>query len=246
MSITRQNEGLSNRMGWKRFSIASAILIGLAAPALAQNSIDTIPAWNGTQFISSFGVPDTATYGQTITVPPGASALNSYSFEIGFCSAAVTFRGEVFAFGTNVATGSALAETAPITVAAGNTFTLVQFNVGELNLTPGTYVLMATTSKDQTGAPNSSCRFGSVGNNTAYAGGQFVFINNGAVPAQWTSGTWSSIAQDLAFQVNGLNVTVVTPPVSTAPASSTTSLLIGFAALAALGVAKLSRQQQTS
>jgi hypothetical protein len=43
-----------------------------------------------------------------------------------------------------------------------------------------------------------------VGDNAAYPGGQFVFINNGPNPAQWTTEAWSTIAQNLAFRVGGL------------------------------------------
>lgn len=82
---------------------------------------------------------------------------------------------------------------------------------------------------------------GSVGNNTAYAGGQFVFMNNGPDPTQWTTSTWSNIAQDLAFQVDGL---VVPPPQATGVPAASTSLLIGLAGLTAMGLYQLTRSRQ--
>ena len=199
-------------------AIFSAALMGLTATsAQAQVSIDTMPNWNGTTFISSFGVTDTATYGQTITVGNGASPLVSYTFQIGNCSAQVTFRGYVYAWDSvnNRATGPALFSSPAQTLAASATYTPVIFNVGSLSLPPGQYVLFASTSNDQSGAPASACRWGALTNNTAIPGGQFVFINNGPNPAQWTSNSWSNIGEDLAITVNGLYVPVVPASVPT-------------------------------
>jgi hypothetical protein len=230
--------GYTRRSLWHTLFLL-ALLVLSATPSLAQFSIDTIPFWNGTQFISSFGVPNTATYGQTITVSAGVTPLNSFSVEIGNCGADVTMRGEVYAWNGTMATGPALFESAPYTLPNSSSFQLVTFSTGGLTLPAGTYVLFASTSRDQAGAPNSACRWGSVAD-TAYPGGNFVFLNNGANPALWTSGTWSAISYDLAMRVNGL-----TNPV---PAASTTSLLIGFALLlgAALFALSRSRQARTS
>jgi len=180
-----------------RFTLWLSIAI---APVFAQGTINTIPNWNGTNFISSFGNPNTATYGQTITVAPGSGNLTSWTIEL-TCSAAVTFRGEVYAWNGTMATGNALFETAPINFPASannTTYTPVTFNTGGgISLAAGTYVLFASTSKDAGG--NSTCRWGSVTDNTVYPGGQFVFQNNGTDPTQWTSAAWSTISQDLAF-----------------------------------------------
>jgi hypothetical protein len=183
-------------------TLASAtFVLLLAVSRLSAQSLDTIQVWNGTTFISSFGVPNTATYGQTITVLPGAGALTSFDFEIGNCTAAVDFRAQVFAWdaGNQRATGASLFQSGVITVPANpGVFQLVTINTGALALAPGQYVLMASTSQDQT--INNACRWGSVGNNTAYAGGQFVFLNNGTNTAAWTTSQWSFIAEDLAFR----------------------------------------------
>ena len=221
---------------------SAAVLMLLAASASAQNSIDTIAGWNGTSSISSFGVVNTATYGETITVGAGASPLNSFSFEIGHCSAGVTFRGEVYAWDGTKATGSSLFESPTMTVPADSSFHLVTINVGGISLAPGTYVLFASTSKDQDMAPNAGCQWGALTNNTGYAGGQFVYLNNGPLPAQWTTNVWSNIAEDLAFQVNGLVTSSVSA--SGAPAASTTSLLIGFAGLIGVGLFQMSRRRR--
>jgi len=51
----------------------------LALPAGAQ-VIQTDPSWNGTNTISSFGYPNTATYGEAITTPAGATNVQTVSF----------------------------------------------------------------------------------------------------------------------------------------------------------------------
>jgi hypothetical protein len=172
---------------------------------MAQTSVNTVPLWNGSDNIFYWGVPDTATYGETITVT-ATTQLSSFAFEIGQCSSNVAYRGEVYAWDSSNAraTGAAIAETAPTTLPASGSYQLVTFNTGGVTLNPGTYVIFATTSKDQVGAPSSQCRFGSVAN-TGYPGGSFVFINNGPNPGQWTTGTWTtnwSGGLDLAMQIN--------------------------------------------
>ena len=191
-------------------SITFLTLAATSTQALA--SIDTIALWDGVQYISSFGVTNTATYGQTVTVGANASPLVSYSFEIGNCDANVSFRGSVYAWDGTKATGSSLFTSGVQTVNAGATYTKVTFNVGSLSLPAGRYILFASTSQDQSGAPNSACRWGAVGNNAASPGGQFMFLNNGPDPAQWTTTAWSTIANDLAFQVDGLTTSSVAIP----------------------------------
>jgi hypothetical protein len=232
------------RSPWKSLFLSIALLALFAASASAQGTINTIPVWNGTSFISSFGVANTATYGETVTVGASASPLNSFSFQVGYCTADVSFRGSVYAWDGTKATGASLYESSVMSVTASSTYQLVTFNTGGITLAPGTYVLFASTSQDQTGAPSSSCRWGSVGDNTAYAGGLFVFLNNGPNAAQWTTSTWSSIAQDLAFQVDGL--VSPRPTAVGAPAASTISLLLGFAALIGVGLFQASRRRQAT
>ena len=164
-------------------------------------TIDTFPQWNGTTFISSFGVVDTATYGQTFSINTSTGTLTSFSVQIGNCTAAVTFRGHVYRFNGTMATGPSLFDSAPQTVPADAVFHLVTFATGNVPLTTGQYVLFASTSEDQAAAPNSACRWGAITNNNGVPGGQFVFINNGPNPAQWTTNTWSNIGEDLAIQI---------------------------------------------
>jgi hypothetical protein len=213
-------------------SVAALMLATTAA--LAEVSIDTITGWDGTSFISSFGVPDTATYGQTVLVAPGASPLSSFSFEIGNCGAPVTLRGSVYAWDGTKASGPSLFTSGAQTIPVASTYQLVTFNAGSLTLPPGGYVLFASTSQDQTGAPSSACRWGAISGNSPYPYGQFVFQNNGTNTGMWTATPWSTIAYDLALRVDGLYVAPATVPTASTWALLALAVLLGATALLVL------------
>jgi hypothetical protein len=216
----------------------TALLFLIAGSLMSQGPINTIPSWNGLTFITAFGVPNTATYGQTFAVAPGSAVLSSFGLEIGNCNANVSFRGEIYAWDGAKATGPSLFESPVTSLTSSSSFQLVTFNAGGIILPPGSYVLFATTSRDQAGAGASGCEFGSVVD-AAYPGGNYVYLNNGADPTRWTSVAWPSLSLDLAFQVN----MTPAPPTHAAgvPAASPATLLLGFAGVIALGLLGLSR-----
>lgn len=162
-------------------------------------SIDTTPYWDGVLNIYNFGMPNTATYGQTISMTESAT-LTEFSFFMQVTSTAV-FRGYVFAWDGLKAKGAPLFESAPMSTTQGGNFEEVVFHIpcGIVLDAGQQYVLFASTTKDPA-QPNSAGRWGILNNNSVYSGGQFVYINNNADPSQWTSTTWSFIAQDLAFK----------------------------------------------
>jgi hypothetical protein len=206
---------------------STVLLLLIAGSLMAAANIDTVPAWNGTSFISSFGIPNTATYGQTITVAPGTGLLLSFAFEM-TCNVTVVIRGEVYAWDGNKATGPSLFESTPISVTAApnnTTYQLITINTGGVALAPGAYVLFVTTSRDA--GANSTCRFGSVAN-TTYPDGLFVFQNNGTNFGQLFTNNWSTIASDLAFQASFVG------GAPTVPAPSTLTLVV--AGLIAVGL----------
>jgi len=166
---------------------------------------DTLAGWDGANDVGEFGVINTATYGQTIKVWDGASPMTGFAFEMGKCDAAVTFRGSVYAWDGTKATGSSLFTSPARTLAAGATFTLVSFDTGSLKLAAGNYVIFASTSADQSGAPSSECQLGTLAIDSAYPDGQFVYQNSGANPSYWTAYDWEhDLHRDLAFKVTGL------------------------------------------
>jgi hypothetical protein len=218
---------------------STALLLLIAGSLMSQGPITTIPSWDGETFAQSFGVPDTATYGQTINVAPGSAVISSFGFERGNWNATVTFRGEIYAWDGTKATGPSLFESPITTQLASSSFHLVIFNTGALTLPAGNYVIFATTSRDQ--VTTSQCQWGSLDADTVYPAGNHVFLNNGADTSQWTSVAWGAEPFDLAFQVNMSPVPPPGPPAASVPAASPTTLLLGFAGVIALGLLGLSR-----
>lgn len=197
ISNARRVVGGISRRHW----LGGAALLAFCMPASAQN-IDTHPAWNGSQFISSWGVPNTATYGQTITPTAGQTRLSGFTFNLFQAGGATAPQYQAFVYawdGTNSRiTGSALFTSGVFTAPTGAAFTPVSINTGTVVLTPGQqYVLFLTTST-VSGQSEGNYRWGSV-NNATYAGGRFVFRNNGTDFSQLSTTSWSFINEDLAF-----------------------------------------------
>lgn len=172
----------------------------LAAAAHAQLTIDTTPFWNGTDNVSPFGLPYTATYGQTITAPVADPILTSFSFEMNLPASDV-FQTYVFAWDGAEASGTAL-YTSAVTSTAGTGFQEVTFNTGNLALNPGSsYVLFASVSQDPSSGTGA---LGQPGNSDVYSGGQFVYLSNGTDASLWTTSPWTQgylgTGGDLAFK----------------------------------------------
>ncbi|MBN8942035.1 MAG: autotransporter outer membrane beta-barrel domain-containing protein [Rhizobiales bacterium] len=184
---------------------AALAAVGIGGGAQAQ-TIDTTPVWNGSSFISSWGVTNTATYGQTITGDAAHHQLTGFTFYINSSNAPTPPQYQAYVYQWDSVnqrvTGPALYTSAVMTAPGGNTYVPVTFNTGTITLTSGQqYVLMLTTS----GIPQACCsayRYGSVSD--VYSGGKFVFINNGPDFNQLGTVTWSSINSDLAFIANML------------------------------------------
>jgi uncharacterized protein with beta-barrel porin domain len=186
----------------KAIWLGSAALLALGTSANAQ-SIDTVSQWNGSSFISSYGVTNTATYGQTFTPTAAQTRLSAFTFQVGFASAPIASQAFVYQWDTanQRIIGPALFSSGTINLAAGAGFTPITVNTGGITLTAGQqYVLFLSTSNLQGGAPNASSRWGALTNNTAIPNGQFVFQNNGPTFANLFTTGWSNIAEDLAMQ----------------------------------------------
>ncbi len=175
--------------------------------------IDTTPSWDGSNAVSPFGNPNTATYGQTITAPAGGATLTDFTFYMKVPSSCV-FRGEVYAWDGTKATGAALWEGAPTTT-NDTAFNPVTFNTGGVALTGGQqYVLFASVSKD----PATGSGIWGFILADAYPGGDFVFMNNGYDPSQWTASTWDGFpGTDLAFKVDFVSSAAVPDATASLP-----------------------------
>jgi hypothetical protein len=154
---------------------------------------NTLAAWDGSSQIRAFGWPNTATYGQTITVPAGVNQLDSFAIMMQYPPAGV-FRGEVYAWDAvnNRATGAAVWESAPTSTASANAG-LVTFLTGGVPVVAGQqYVLFTSISKDY--AANNGVSTGGWGYNFVDLGvpGGFVYLNDTGDAGSWTTTTWST------------------------------------------------------
>ncbi len=118
---------------WLRMGSTVAALgmaLGFLTQAGANTIIDTTPAWNGSSGISSFGNPNTATYGETITAPTnGDTQLENFTFFINGPSQQ-SFKGYVYAWNGSEATGPALYTSPTMSLAGGNAYEATTFNTG--------------------------------------------------------------------------------------------------------------------
>lgn len=188
----------------KAMFLGSAAVLALSVPAGAQ-TIDTIPQWNGTSFISSWGITNTATYGQTFTPNGVQTTLNGFTVKVGYGTADAPYQAYVYAWdgGNSRLTGGALFTSAPGVATQGAGFTSYSFNTGPVALTPGQqYVVFLSTSGLQAAQPNSAFRWGALTNDAAIPGGRFVFQNNGDNFANLSTVGWSFISEDLAITLN--------------------------------------------
>jgi outer membrane autotransporter protein len=172
---------IADLMDVRRFFRAGAGLAALAAalaasPAAAQN-IDTTGSAVGD--IQPWGVPDTATYGQTIVPTSGQTDLKSFTFFVQQLSGgSVQFKAYVYQWtGTNI-TGPALFASAEMASPTGAGLLPVTINTGNVHLTPGlTYALFLTTS-GVTNLTSGLYRW-RLATQSAYPAGTYIYENNG-------------------------------------------------------------------
>ncbi|MDO9640210.1 MAG: VPLPA-CTERM sorting domain-containing protein [Pseudotabrizicola sp.] len=174
--------------------IAAALSIGLSGNANAA-TISTLADENST--IYSWGLPDTAAYGQTFSVM-ALSVLNAFSFRVNDFGLSMDFQANVFSWDGFKTVGSAIFSTMGATIGSASMQT-VTVNTGTTALGSGQYVafLQALTE--------GNARWGSVAGVDSYAGGAFVFQNNTGDTSLWGVSNWTSnwqgVGSDLAFEV---------------------------------------------
>ncbi|WP_224407394.1 autotransporter outer membrane beta-barrel domain-containing protein [Afifella sp. IM 167] len=187
-----------------RKSLACGVALATLSAALGTPAwaIDTTSAWDGTNSIGSWGVPNTATYGQLITATSTEARLTGFTFYLNKSSGtAPQYQAFVYQWdATNERiVGPALFTSAVMTAPSANAFTPVEVSTGSIALTPGQqYVIFFTTSSTTQGG-NSSYIWGSLSDDDTYAGGNFVFQNNGSDFSLLGTSAWSEFLRDLAF-----------------------------------------------
>jgi hypothetical protein len=179
--------------------------VGAVTTAEAQTTITTLPSWNGSGNVFTFGEGYTPTYGQTFTAPAG-EALNNFTFYLNDrlvgTSQAHTFRSYVYAWNGSRITGPALYESGVMmTDGVPNGFNPVFVNTGSVPLIGGQqYVAFFSTLGFSDGILDA----GSWGLTTTsvYSDGSFVFSNGGSF-SNLSANPWSSFSgRDLAFTMN--------------------------------------------
>jgi hypothetical protein len=196
------------------FKLALSVMtvLACATTAHATSDIDTTSTWNGSSSIGSFGVPNTATYGQTITTDAAGGILDSFSFYLSSLGS-TPFQAYVFAWDGSKATGPALFTSSVLTTGSYSGYQEVSVNTGGVNLAANSaYVLAFSTSGLQTGQANRSSRWGFEGD--VYSGGEFVYLNNTDNLSALTSQAWTAWydGSDLAFKANFSAVAAVPEP----------------------------------
>lgn len=182
------------------------LLLGTAASATADSPHDVDFTADGDHYIWSFGYPDTATYGQTITVPAGVATIQTFSFVMDV-PAGLVFRGAVQAWDGDKATGPVLYLSDP-TSTSGDGYDLVTFGP-DVAVTPGVYVLYGTISYDYAtnavpGVEGVPGYWSSI-LAAPYDGGAMVWDNNRGDIDRLTTRTWDNrgggYVDDMAFAV---------------------------------------------
>jgi hypothetical protein len=188
-------------------SLPTACAVAFAFAALGSSpasAINTYKYWDGSQYINSFGCPDTTTYGQVITAPKNKQVLNSFTFWWkNLDSGSMVVRGEVYAWDGTKATGKALYESAPLTITFSDYAFHAETFTTKHTVTPGAqYVLFASIDKDYEQCANSYVLGWGAVDDSVYSKGTFVYQNNHGDEGQWTTSAWTLYGIDLAFRAH--------------------------------------------
>jgi hypothetical protein len=199
-------------MGWSVemrilvWAFSAVAVVGSVVPASAATIIiDTTGSQNSS--IGYFGEPNTATYGQTFTLG-GDSLLSSFTFYFNDQQVAgdglTNFQAYVMAWDGAKATGPVLYQSAPMSSSGGAGYETFAINTGNLLLDAGQYVAFFSAS-NLFNAVDDHAVWASVSGSSVYAGGLFVFSNNGNNFGNLTVTNWSQNWQctgcDLSFQL---------------------------------------------
>lgn len=221
--------------------LAALALVLAGRGAVSANTIlDTTPSWDGSTYISSFGVASTTTYGETF-IAPSDNVLQDYSFQIsGDAGVHLSMKGYVFAWSGGLlggeggqAVGPALYGSPSSILFDGNgNFQTVTVTTGGTALTPGNaYVMLLTISNpSDLSASTGTAVWGDAGYQhvAGAGGGGFVFFNNGNNFGALNTQQWDNFSDfgDLAFTAH---FTSAPEPASLGLLSVGAIVLMGFA-----------------
>jgi hypothetical protein len=95
----------------RHLAFAAALAAALVATPTTATTITNVPAWDGIEYVFSFGSPDTTSYGQSFTSPGGS--LTSLTFQL-LTGNAGNFRIDVSGWDGSSVTGAPLWSSADI------------------------------------------------------------------------------------------------------------------------------------
>ena len=173
------------------------VLVALVASPAGAQQVNTYPGWNGVDTISSFGYPNTSTYGEAITTPAGATNLQIVSF---WLNEATGFEYQLFIApwdNNNYLIPGGLAGAiylSPIqTIASGGTLTQYTINGINATITPGTIYMFGLTIDNvynydaQFGAGSMGGDLFTGGNSTYYFAWNNDSGNGSLLGANWNN-----------------------------------------------------------
>jgi hypothetical protein len=197
-------------------SVALLTLATAGSSTLAGNiNLDTTSAWNGTDAMDAFGVPNTSTYGQTFIAPAGAGALENFTFFINTTTGShllarpfvMRWTGGLYGGDGGTAVGPTLHLGSPITLDPTGGFEEVLIDVGGVPVTPGNAYVLGLTISDPAdyNASTGKSVWGIIANHVSgvkSGGGGFVFFNNLDQIGELETVDWDHFIDlgDLAFK----------------------------------------------
>lgn len=178
--------------------IASAIALALSSTAVNAATITTIPFWDGSSFIGSWGGAATNTYGEVLKAQ--GTSLNSFTFEVNNGGSAANYVAQVYAWaGSNTAGGPLGLPlfTSSASIMPGlNGFQAVTINTGGVAVTQGQeYSVMLYDNS----ADGVSALWGIIRTHPGVTGDVGFNFNNGPSNVNGTFFDFGSLAYEANF-----------------------------------------------
>jgi hypothetical protein len=155
-----------------RCAALAATIACVLVPAATAGTVTTYPSWDQSTGVSPYGGGGTPTYGETVT--GDGETLQSFTFWMNPNGGSVEARGGIGVWDGSKITSILWLDSTAQTV-SGSGYQAVSFAPGVTLQSGVTYVLFSTALVD---GGSGSALWGLVPDDSAYAGGSFVFSND--------------------------------------------------------------------